>query len=178
MFWSFWFVVLEKTLESPLDSKKIKPVNPYGNYPWIFFRRTDAESEAPVHWPSDVMSQPIGKNPNTGKTEGRRTRQDRRWDGWMASPTQWIWVWANFGRQWRTEKTGMLRSTELQRVRHELATEQVPEWPSAFPYFLQFKPEFCKKDLMIQATISSRSCFCWLYGASPSLAAKNIINLI
>ena len=125
------------------------------------------------------MSRPIGKDPTTGKTESRRTRQDRGWDGWMASPTQWIWVWANFGRQWRTEKPGMLWAIELQRVRHDLATEQqqVPEWPSAFPYILQFKPEFCKKDLMIWAIVSSRSCFCWLYGASPSLAAKNIIIL-
>ena len=54
----------------------------------------------------------------------------------------------------------------------------VPEWPSRFPYFLQFKSEFCNKELMIWATFSSWSCFCWLYRASPSLAAKNIINLI
>ena len=47
-----------------------------------------------------------------------------------------------------------------------------------FPYFLQFKYEFCNKELMIWATVSSRSCFCWVYRASPSLAAKNIINLI
>ena len=60
-----------------------------------------------------------------------------------------------------TGKPGMLQFMGLQRVRHDLATEQqVPEWPSAFPYILQFKPEFCKKDLMIRATVSSRSCFC------------------
>ena len=124
------------------------------------------------------MSWPVGEDPKTGKIEGRRTKQDRGWDGWMASPTQWIWVWATFGRQWRTEKPGILWSIELQRVRHNFATEQqVPEWPSAFPYFLQFKPEFCKKYLMIWATVTSKSCFCWLYGASPSLAAKNIIIL-
>ena len=49
---------------------------------------------------------------------------------------------------------------------------------SGFPYFLQFKPEFCNKEFMILATVSSRSCFCWLYRVSPSLAAKNIISLI
>ena len=49
-------------------------------------------------------------------------------------------------------------------------------WPSGFPYFLQFKSEFFSKELMIWATVNSRSCFCWLYRASPSLAAKNIIN--
>ena len=52
------------------------------------------------------------------------------------------------------------------------------EWSSGFPYFLQFKSEFCNKKFMIWATVSSRSCFCWLYRASPSLAAKNIISLI
>ena len=59
-----------------------------------------------------------------GKIEGRRRRGDREWDSWMASPTQWIWVWANSGRQWRTGKTGMLQSMGLQRVRHDLETEQ------------------------------------------------------
>ena len=54
----------------------------------------------------------------------------------------------------------------------------MPEWSTGFPYFLQFKSEFGNKELMIWATVSSQSCFCWLYGASPSLAAKNIINLI
>ena len=54
----------------------------------------------------------------------------------------------------------------------------IPEWSSGFPYFLQFKSEFRNKEFMIWATVSSSSCFCWLYRASPSLAAKNIINLI
>ena len=54
----------------------------------------------------------------------------------------------------------------------------IPEYSSGFPYFLQFKSEFCNKEFMIWATVSSQSCFCWLYRASPSLDAKNIINLI
>ena len=54
----------------------------------------------------------------------------------------------------------------------------IPEWPSGFPYVLQSKSEFGNKEFMIWATVSFRSCFCWLYRASPSLAAKNIINLI
>ena len=54
----------------------------------------------------------------------------------------------------------------------------MPEWSSGFPYFLQFKSEFGNKEFLIWATISSRSCFCWLYRASPSSAAKNIINMI
>ena len=60
-------MVLEKTLESPLDSKEIKPVSCKGNQPWIFIERTDAEAEAPILWPPDVKSQLIGKDPDEGK---------------------------------------------------------------------------------------------------------------
>ena len=56
--------------------------------------------------------------------------------------------------------------------------KEYTEWSSGFPYFLQFKSEFGNKEFMIWATVNSQSCFCWLYRASPSLAAKNIINLI
>ena len=63
--WCFWTVVLEKTLDSPLDCKEIKPVNPKGNQSWIFIGRTDAE--APVIWPPDVKSWLIRKNPDAGK---------------------------------------------------------------------------------------------------------------
>ena len=64
-------LVLEKTLERPLDSKKIQPVNPKGNQPWIFIGRTDAEAEAPILWPLDVMSRLIGKDPDAGKDWGQ-----------------------------------------------------------------------------------------------------------
>ena len=65
--WGFRIVVLEKTLESPLDRKDFKPVNPKENQPWIFIRRTDAEAEAPVVWPPDAKNQLIGKDPEAGK---------------------------------------------------------------------------------------------------------------
>ena len=55
---------------------------------------------------------------------------------------------------------------------HRDLIEVIPEWPNGFPYFLQMKPEFCNKELMIWATVNSRSCFCWLYGASPSLTQR------
>ena len=79
--WCFWNVVLEKTLESPLDIKEIKPVNPEGNQPWIFTGRTDAEAETPILWLPDVKRQLIGKDIMLGKTEGkkRRRHQRRRW---------------------------------------------------------------------------------------------------
>ena len=63
--WCFWTVVLEKTLESPLDCKEIKPINPKGNQPWIFIGRTD--TEAPILWPPDAKSQLIGKDADAGK---------------------------------------------------------------------------------------------------------------
>ena len=65
--WCFWIVMLEKTLESPLDCKEIKPVNPNGNQPWIFIGRTDADAEAPILWPPDAKSWPLGKDPVAGK---------------------------------------------------------------------------------------------------------------
>ena len=65
--WCFWTVVLENTLESPLDSKKIKPVNPEGNQSWIFIGRTDGEAEAQILWPPDVKNWLTGKSPNTKK---------------------------------------------------------------------------------------------------------------
>ena len=70
--WCFWTVVLEQTLESPLNSKEIKPVNPKGNKSWIFIRRTDAEAEAAILWPPDVKNWLIRKYPDAGKIERRR----------------------------------------------------------------------------------------------------------
>ena len=70
--WCFWTVVLEKTLESSLDSKDIEPVNPKGNQSWIFIGRTDAEAETPILWPPAVKNWLIGKDPDAGK--------DWRWE--------------------------------------------------------------------------------------------------
>ena len=65
--WCFWTVVLEKTLESPLDCKQIQPVHPKGNQSWIFIERTDAEAETPILWPPDMQSWLIWKDPDAGK---------------------------------------------------------------------------------------------------------------
>ena len=70
--WCFWTVVLEKTLESPLDCKGIKQVNPKGNQLWILIGRTDAEAEAPLLWPPDVKSQLTGKDPDAGEDWGQK----------------------------------------------------------------------------------------------------------
>ena len=82
--WCFQTVMLGKTLESPLDCKKVKPVNPKGNQSWIFIGRTDAETEAPIVWPPDGMNWLIGKDPDAGKDWGwkeKRTIEDRWLDG-------------------------------------------------------------------------------------------------
>ena len=76
--WCFWTVVLEKTLEYPLDCKEIKLVNPKGNQSWIFMGRTNAEAEAPILWPPDAKSWLIWKDPDTGKDEGRRKMGQQR----------------------------------------------------------------------------------------------------
>ena len=82
--WCLWTVVLEKTPENPLDSKKIKPVNLKGNQFWMLVGRTDAEAEAPVFWSSDVNSWLIGKVPDAGKNWGQKEKRasDDEMTGW------------------------------------------------------------------------------------------------
>ena len=78
--WCFWTVVLEKTLENPLDCKEIQPVHPKGDQPWVFIGRTDVEAETPILWPPDVKSWFIEKTLMLGKIEGRRRGGQRmRW---------------------------------------------------------------------------------------------------
>ena len=79
--WCFWTVVLEKTLESPLDCKEIQPVHPKGNQSWVFIGRNDVEAETPILWPPDAKSWLIWKDPDVGKIKGRRRRgrQRMRW---------------------------------------------------------------------------------------------------
>ena len=86
--WCFWTVVLEKTLESPLDCKEIQPVNPKGNQPWIFIGRTAAEAEAPILRPPEAKSQFIGKDPDAGKDwrqEEKHMTEDEMvgWHHWL-----------------------------------------------------------------------------------------------
>ena len=96
----------------------MKPVNPKRNQPWIFIGRTDAE--APILWPPDAKSWLIKKDPDAGKDwrweEKGMTGDNRGWDGWMASPTQWTWVWKSSRRWWRTGKPGV--PWGFQRVGH------------------------------------------------------------
>ena len=105
------------------------PWTAISNQSWIFIGRTDAEAEIPILWPPDAKNCLIGKDQfmeglMLGKIEGRRKRgYDRGWDGWMASPSQWTWVWESCRSWWWTGKPGMLQSIGLQRIRHDWATE-------------------------------------------------------
>ena len=112
--WCFWTVVLEKTLESPLDCKENKPVYPKGNQSWIFIGRTDLKlklqyfisswCEELSHWKRPWCWERL-KAVGEGEVRG--------WDGWMASLTQWTWVWASSGSWWWTGKPGEQSRTWL-----------------------------------------------------------------
>ena len=153
--WCFW-TVLEKTLESPLDSKEIKPVNPKGNQPWIFVGKAGAEAEAPVLWPPDVKRLTHWKRPWYCEKLRRREEGNRGWDGWMVSLTQGIWVWTNSGRQWWTEKPGMLQFMGSQRVWHDLVTEQQQESGENTIFIDNQKEKWYRKGKLQNTTE-----FCW-----------------
>ena len=109
----FWTVVLEKILESPLDSKEIQAVHPKGNQSWIFTERTDAE--APMLWPPYVKKLTHLKRSwcwERWKAGGEG--DDRGWDGWIASETWWTWVWVNSRSWWWTGRPGVLQSVGSQ----------------------------------------------------------------
>ena len=119
--WCFWTVVLEKTLESPLDCKEIKPVYPKGDQSWVFIGRTDAEAETPILWPAWSEELTHWKRPWCWERLKRAGGQgdDRGWDGWMASPIWWTWAWVSSGSWWCLGKPGMLQSMALQRDGHD-----------------------------------------------------------
>ena len=107
--WCFWTVVLEKTLESPLDCKEIQPVHPNGDQPWVFIGRTDVEAETPILWPPDAKSWLIGKDLDAGRDWGQEekgTTEDEM-AGWHH---RLMWVWVNSGSWWWTGRPGVLQS--------------------------------------------------------------------
>ena len=123
MNWCFWTVVLEKTLESPLDCKEIQPVTSKGDQSWVFIGRTDAEAETPILWSPDAKSWLTGKDPDAGKDwrqEKKGMTEDDvvRWHHWLDGQ-----AWASSRSWWWTGKPGMLESMGLQRVRNDWVTE-------------------------------------------------------
>ena len=122
--WCFWTVVLEKTLENPLDFKEIKPVNPEGNQSWIFIGKTDVVAETPNTLATWCEKLTCYKRPWCWeRLKAGGEGDDRGGDGWMASPTWWTWVWASSRSWWWTGKPGVLHSMGLQRVGHDWVTE-------------------------------------------------------
>ena len=131
--WCFWSVVLEKTLEKPLDYKEIRSVNPKGNQSWIFTGRTAAEAEYPILWPPDAKNWLLVKDPDAGEDWRHEEKEmtEEEMVGW-ASLTQWTWVWASSRSWWWTGKPGVFQSMRSQRVRQDWATEL--NWNNAFTF--------------------------------------------
>ena len=119
--WCFWTVVLEKTLESSLDCKKIQPIHPkilsvhWKDWCWSW------NSNTLVTWCEELTH--LKRPWFWGRLKVGGEGDDRGWAGWMASPTQWTWVWVNSGSWWWTGRPSMLRSMGSQWVRHEWVTE-------------------------------------------------------
>ena len=131
--WCFWTVVLEKTLESPLDCKEIQPGHPKGDQSWVFIGRTDAKAETPIFWPPHGKSWLIGKDPNArrdwGPEEKGTTEDEMAW--WHHLLYRHVWV--DSGRWWWTGRPGVLWFMGSQRVRHNWATDLnwIEQSPSA-----------------------------------------------
>ena len=112
--WCFW-IVLEKTLESPLDCKEIQPIHPKGNQSWIFIGRTYAVAETPNTLATWCEALTHLKRPWCWeKLKAGGEGDNRGWDDWMASPTQWTWVWVSSRSWWWTGKPGILQSMRSQ----------------------------------------------------------------
>ena len=130
--WFSWTVVVEKTLESPLDCKEIQPVHLKRNQSWVFIGRTDVEAENSntlATWCEELthLKRPWCRE----RLKAGREGDNRGGDGWMASPTQWVWVWVNSGSWWWTRRPGILRFMRSQWVGHDWATEL--NWTESLP---------------------------------------------
>ena len=138
--WCFWTVVLEKTLENPLDSKKIKQDNPKGNQSWIFIGRTDAEAEAPILWPPDEKNWLNGKDPDTGKDwrqEEKGTTEDEM--------VGWHHQLMSLSKLWEIKKDRGAWSTAVHEVTE--SRTQLNDWTTA-TYAVAKSTVKCMKNML------------------------------
>ena len=171
----FWAVVLEKTLENPLDCKELRPVNPKGNQSWIFIGRTDVEAEAPILWPPDGKNWLIRKDPDAGKDwrqEEKGTTEDEmvgwhhRLDGHefdMSLDRSWWW----------TGKPGVLQSTGSQRVGHDWGTEL--NWLTATNLRMSAYPATTSLKFCLHGVHSSKYNYRMKFGVWGTIIAVKLV---
>ena len=106
-----------------LDCKETQPVHPKGEQSLVFIGRTDVEAETGILWPPDAKNWLIWGDPDAGNHWRQKEKGMTGWNGWMASVTQWTWVWVDSRSWWWTGRPGMLRFTGSQRVRHDWPTQ-------------------------------------------------------
>ena len=156
--WCFWTVVLQKTLESPLDCKEIQPVHSEGDQSWVFIGTTDAKAETPILGHLMRRFDSLEKTLMLGGIGGRRRRGRHRMR-WMASPTQWAWVWVNSGSWWWTGRPGVLQFMGSQRVGHDWVTEL--NW--YFKYLIVLFANSVSKNTLLTSHCSRHLIYiCWL----------------
>ena len=133
--WCFWIVMLEKTLESPLDCKEIKPVNPKGNQSWIFIGRTDAE--APILWPPGLIGKDLNARKESKQKEKRAADTRRCLNNTFNSMDMNV---SKLSQRVKSEFTGLLQSMGSERVGEDLANEQQQMFNITSEIFLPLIP--------------------------------------
>ena len=177
--WCFWTVVLEKTLESPLDCKKIQPVHPEGDQSWVFIGSTESEAETPNFWPPDTKSWLIWKDPYTGKDWGQEekgTTEDEMvgwhhwpnghglgWTPWVGDGQRGLACCSSCGRK-ESNTTEWLNWTELNWT--EFALIHRPNIPGSYAILLFMVPDFTSLP------ITSTTGCCFSFGTVSSLFLK------
>ena len=152
--WCFWTVVLEKTLESPLDCKEIQPVHPKGDQSWVFIGKTDVEAETPILWPPAAKSWLILKRPWCWERLKEGEGDDRGWDGRMASPTQWTWVWVDSSSWWWDREAWCAVVHGVAKSRTRLSDWNELNW-------------ILSNELIIMVTAKSKNVYAMEYGWEP-----------
>ena len=173
--WCFWTVVLEKTLESPLDCKEIQPVHPKGDQSWVFVEglmlKLKLQYFGHLLWRADSFEKTLMLVRLKPGGEG----DDRGWDGWKASPTQWTWVCVNSGCWWWRGRPGVLQFMGFQRVRYNWAMEL--NWTygkgnMSFAYALPSKLNYMYFNILRRnASLRGLAFFCY------PLHAENVSSL-